>query len=130
VISAGFFARWSHLRVFFIHCTRENIMAKAKLVLTASPTFKAKVAIPVPGNSPTLVEFTFKGRTKDQFKEFIDALRDRDDVDVVLDVASGWELEDAFDREAIEQLTQNYIGSARAIIEKYLSELTQARLGN
>jgi len=27
-------------------------------------------------------------------------------------------------------LLQNYIGSARVIIEKYLAELTAARLGN
>jgi hypothetical protein len=27
-------------------------------------------------------------------------------------------------------LTQNYLGAARVVIEKYLSELTAARLGN
>jgi hypothetical protein len=35
-------------------------MAKTKFVLTASPTFKAKVGIPIPGGSPEIVEFTFR----------------------------------------------------------------------
>lgn len=105
-------------------------MAKTKFSLSVAPTFKAKVLIPVPGKAAEPVEFTFKGRTREQFKEFIENLKDREDVDVVMDIASGWELEDAFDKESVELLTDNYLGSARAIIEKYLSELTQARLGN
>ncbi len=105
-------------------------MAKPKFTLTPTPTFKAKVLIPVPGKTAESVEFTFKGRTREQFKEFIEGLKDREDVEVVMDIASGWELEDAFTVANVELLTQNYLGAARAVIEKYLSELTQARLGN
>jgi hypothetical protein len=109
---------------------RKQIMAKVKLSLTANPTFKSKVAIPVPGDKSVEVEFTFKGRTREAFKTFIDGLQDRDDTDVLMDIASGWDLEDAFDKENVEKLTQNYLGAARAVIEKYLAELTAARLGN
>jgi hypothetical protein len=105
-------------------------MAKTKFSLVPNPTFKAKVAIPVPGASAELVEFTFKGRTREQFKTFIDGLKDREDVEVVMDIASGWELDDAFDKKNVEELCENYLGAARSIIEKYLHELTQARLGN
>lgn len=105
-------------------------MAKPKFTLTPTPTFKAKVLIPVPGKTAEPVEFTFKGRTREQFKEFIDNLKDREDVDVILEIASGWELDEPFDKENVEMLTENYLGAARAIIEKYLAELTQARLGN
>ena len=105
-------------------------MAKTKFSLAAAPTFKARVLVPVPGKSAEPVEFTFKGRTREQFKDFVESLKDREDADVILDIASGWELEDAFDKDNIELLTENYLGAARAIIEKYLSELTQARLGN
>lgn len=105
-------------------------MARPKFSLTASPTFKARVGIPVPGDKAVDVEFTFKGRTREAFKDFIDSLKDRDDAEVIMDIASGWDLDDAFEKENIEKLTQNYLGAARAIIEKYLSELTQARLGN
>lgn len=102
----------------------------AKLSLTASPTFKANVLIPVPGKKPVPVEFVFKGRTKKEFQAFIESIRDREDAEVILDIASGWELEDAFARESVEQLLDTYIGAARAVIETYINELTSARLGN
>lgn len=105
-------------------------MAKPKFSLTANPTFKAVVDVPVPGGKSAAVEFTFKSRTRDDFRLFIDGLGDRLDVDVIMDMASGWDLEDPFDQVNVELLTQNYLGAARAVIEKYLSELTAARLGN
>lgn len=105
-------------------------MAKPKFNLNAVPTFKAKVLIPIPGTKPSEIEFTFKHRTRDGFKEFVDGLADREDVAVILDIASGWDLEDAFDEDNLDALTQNYIGSARAIIETYINELTNARLKN
>jgi hypothetical protein len=105
-------------------------MAKPKFSLTANPTFKALVDVPVPGGKSAAVEFTFKSRTRDEFRLFIDGLGDRLDVDVIMDMASGWDLEDPFDQANVELLTQNYLGAARAVIEKYLSELTAARLGN
>jgi hypothetical protein len=102
----------------------------AKLSLTSAPTFRSNVLIPVPGKKPVPVEFSFKGRTKDEFKAFLDGIGDREDADVILDIASGWELDDAFGKESVELLLQNYIGAARVIIEKYIGELTAARLGN
>lgn len=105
-------------------------MAKPKFSLNANPTFKAVVAIPVPGGKAADVEFTFKSRTRDEFRSFIEALTDREDVPVLLDICSGWELDDAFDEANLTLMTQSYLGAARAITEKYLSELTAARLGN
>ena len=102
----------------------------AKLSLVAKPTFVSKVSIPVAGEKPVTVTFTFKARTRDAFKAFVESLADREDVDVILDVASGWDLEDAFDKDNIELMTQSYLGAARAIIEAYLSELTAARAKN
>ena len=105
-------------------------MAKPKFSLTANPTFKAVVAIPVPGGKAADVEFIFKGRTRDEFRSFIDKLADREDVAVLLDICSGWELEDAFDEANVTLMTQSYMGAARAITEKYMSELMAARQGN
>lgn len=109
-------------------------MAKSKFSLAVSPTFRSKVFIPVPGKTAEAVEFTFKGRSRDEFREFVESIQSADgssaDVDTILDIASGWELEDAFDRKNIEVLTQNYLGAARAIIETYFTELTQARTKN
>lgn len=108
-------------------------MSKSKFSLTVAPTFKAKVPMHIPGGKPMDVEFTFKARTADQFKEWGEQAREgkfENDVDAVLDIASGWELEDAWNRENIELLLQNYIGSARSIVDTYVSQLTSARLGN
>lgn len=102
----------------------------AKLVLTAAPTFKTNVLIPVPGKKPTPVEFVFKGRTKTEFKTFLEGLRDREDLDVILDICKGWELTEEFGSEAVTQLMEQYIGSARAVIDAYINELSGARLGN
>jgi hypothetical protein len=105
-------------------------MAKIKLVLTANPTFKAKVMIPVAGAPAVPVEFTFKHRSKEAFSDWLKNISDKEDPDLVLEVASGWELEDAFDRDNIALMCENYMGAARALIEKYISEQTAAKLGN
>ena len=105
-------------------------MAKPKFNLTAAPTFKADVLITVPGGKSASVEFTFKHRTREQFREFVEGLPERDDVDVIKDIASGWELEEPFDAENIEKMAENYLGSTRAIIETYMRELSGARTKN
>jgi len=105
-------------------------MAKPKLVLTANPTFKFKVPVPVAGAAAVPVEFTFKHRSKDDFQEWVGAIADKDDVVLIQEVASAWELDEPFDAEHITQMTQNYIGSARAVIETYIAQQTAAKLGN
>lgn len=102
----------------------------AKLSLDPNPTFQSNVLIPVPGKKPASVGFTFKWRTRADFNAWLDAIAGRDDVDVLMDVLGGWELDDAFERENVERLTQTYIGSARAILDKYIAENCGARLGN
>src|SRR5512146_384832 len=101
-----------------------------KLKLNPDPTFKAKVAIPVAGSSDVSVEFTFKHRTRDELRSFIEASGDRADEDTILEMAAGWELTDAFTRENISLLVQNYIAASRAVFDKYINELAKAREGN
>lgn len=107
-------------------------MAKVKFTLEPSPTFKAVVNIPVAGGKPAPVEFIFKHRDREQFKDFVEGLTDRKDVDVVMDIASGWDLDDAFDAASIEKLVTRYMGAFNAICEVYFTELTKsgARSGN
>lgn len=105
-------------------------MAKIRLSLDAAPTFNAPVKVPVPGGGTTPVQFTFKGRTKSDFQTFIDTLKGRDDIDVLMDIACGWELSDPFDKDHVEKMLENYIGSGLAVIQTYIAELTGARLGN
>lgn len=106
----------------------------AKLKLTADPTFTAKVGIPIAGGEPATVLFTFKHRTQDELKEFVKELQSgkkpTSDVDMLMSIACGWDLEDEFNRENVALMTQMYHAAAQAISEKYAEELTQARLKN
>lgn len=104
-------------------------MAKSKFSLTPSPTFKAKVGIPVPGAGVSDVEFTFKGRTREEFKVFLEN-KDGLKIDAVMEMVSGWELDEPFDKEHVEQLLDNYLGAFDAIQTTYLRELTEARVKN
>lgn len=102
----------------------------AKFKLDPDPTFKAIVPIPVHGKGVTNVEFIFKHRTSEEFDKFIEELRNKKDPEVALEIACGWELADPFDTASIEKMFRNYMGSAKALIETYIKELTAARLGN
>lgn len=109
-------------------------MAKSKFSLTASPTFVATAAIPVPGKGTTDVQFTFKHRDRNSFRELMDSLAEkndeRTDTDLILDIASGWELEEPFDAEHVTQMLDRYIGSGAAILDAYMREQTGARRKN
>ena len=102
----------------------------AKLTLTPAPTFTANVPIPVPGKGPVNVQFTFKARGRAEFQSFLAALEGKSNVEVVMMCATGWELEDAFDAESIGKLDEAYLGAARAILDTYMAQIAQARLGN
>lgn len=102
----------------------------SKLKLNPDPTFKAKVGIPVAGSADVSVEFTFKHRTRDELRAFIEASGSRPDEDTILEMASGWELADAFTRENVALLVQNYIASGRAVFDKYVDELAKAKEKN
>ena len=103
----------------------------AKLKLIANPTFTAKVAIPVAGGEAVDVEMTFKHRTRKELDEFIDSLASKtDDAEIFLEIVVGWELEDAFNRESVELLLQNYHGAAVATYTTYRDELRKAKLKN
>lgn len=107
-------------------------MAKTKFTLEPSPTFKAAVKIPVPGAGFAPVEFTFKWRDRDGFKELADGMAERAPVDLLLDIACGWELEEPFDADSLTKLTDRYLGAFQAILDAYFGELTKTahRAGN
>lgn len=102
----------------------------ARLSLKPNPTFQAKVAIPVPGAEPVEVEFTFKHRNRAELKAFADSMTDREDVAIIMDMASAWELADAFTAENVAMLVANYFAAPRVIFNSYIEELTKAKEKN
>ena len=101
-----------------------------KFTLAIAPTFKAEVAIPVPGGRPANVSFTFKHKTRDELKELLSGLEGREDIDVVMEITSGWAIDEAFEEDNVAVLLQNYPGSALAIIDTFMKEVSGARRGN
>jgi len=100
--------------------------------LKAKPTFTAKVTIPAP-EAALEIEFEFRHKTKDELESFStgDEAKGRSDVDTVLAVASGWhDVEDEFGAQSLDVLFQNYHSAPRAIVETYMAQLTQVKLGN
>lgn len=102
----------------------------AKFKLEVAPTFKSTVALPIHGGKTVEVEFEFKHRTRAVMNEWMKGIAKRSDVEVLEDILAGWNLDDAFSREAIELLCQQFIGWPRDILAAYLDELTQARRKN
>lgn len=102
----------------------------AKITLAVAPTFTANVPIPVPGKTPVPVQFTFKGRSRSEFQAFLDGIAGKTNTEIVLECASGWELEDPFDAEHVAKLDEAYLGASRAVLDTYMHHVAQARLGN
>jgi hypothetical protein len=69
------------------------------LKIAPSPTFVASVAIPVPGGEQQLVNFTFNHMGKAALKAWIEAARDREDIDSIASIVCGW---DGIDAEFLE----------------------------
>jgi hypothetical protein len=89
------------------------------------------VPVPIPGAGTADVEFTFKHRTNKALQAYIDAIEaDQPDSKIVLDVASGWDLDDAFTPENVEQLCESYAGAGLAVFQTYIRELRGARAKN
>ena len=107
-------------------------MPKKKFSLDPEPTFKTKVGIPVHGVGVADIEFTFKHRTQAAFTELFNGIGENNPngVDIVMDIAAGWDLDWDFNRDNVERMLSNYMGSLRAIIEKYSAEMMGIREGN
>lgn len=102
----------------------------AKITLNPDPTFSAKVEIHVPGKEPAEIEFVFKYRDKDELKEFAEAMATMGDADIILNLASGWDLTNPFTKESVEVLVKKYYTAPKATFDKYLQELTGGKEKN
>jgi len=103
----------------------------SRIKLQPDPTFKAKVDIAVPGAAPAGVVFTFKHRTRQEMERFLPTVNEmKDDAQLIMAVAVGWELADDFTEANVSALADAYIAAPAAIFEAYLKELTGARTKN
>lgn len=125
----------------------------AKFKIAQAPTFKGPVMIPIVGQAPVKVDFTFKYRDRvdlaalfDEWnqrrKEGFERLGDNPSLsDVVTvdteqqaqqikDLVVGWEFDDKFNDESIKALVTSCHGTAEAVVDAYQEAFAKARTGN
>ncbi|MFY3302578.1 phage tail assembly chaperone [Achromobacter xylosoxidans] len=101
--------------------------------LTPPATFAATVDIPRPGAEPAKLRLTFRHKTKEDLNAWLASGKDaQSDAEWLGVIVAGWEgVNTDFSPEALALLVSNYHRPAvEAIIDKYLSELTEVRRGN
>lgn len=125
-----------------------------KFKIKQNPTFKSKVDIPVVGGNSVEVEFDFKYLTRKELAKLYDDWHEKakelnefirkDDVTLVeltnaeidlqvcqvKDIVVGWDMDDEFNDENIEQLVDISVNIVGAITTTYQKAYTEAKLGN
>lgn len=102
------------------------------LKIQADPTFTSKVTVPTP-NGPVDIKVEFKHMDADEYEEFInnEANKARSNEASIMDIAVGWSgVDGEFTSENITKVCKQYHQAARAIVEKWVKDLTQAKVEN
>jgi hypothetical protein len=100
--------------------------------LQPNPTFKAKVAITVPGqDKPAMVEMEFKHMSREAVREYFENLAGKSDAEALAVVVVGWSgVDEAYSQEALAVLLDNFPSAAASIFDTFRSELFEARRKN
>lgn len=125
-------------------------MAK-KFKIANNPTFKSKVSIPRVGGDEIEVEFEFKYLTRKELAKVYEGWQEKltdlnitddttlselTDIEVELqikqlkDIVRGWDFEDEFNDDNIEQLVETSVFAAKTVIEAYQEAYMKAKVGN
>lgn len=98
-----------------------------------NPTFPAIVDIPVPGDTPDPVSFTFKVKTAEAFDALVKQVQSGEKTvgQAVHEVVDGWTHPAVeFSPEKLEECFNTFPGSALAIWGKFRQELFEGRRKN
>ncbi|WP_379555036.1 phage tail assembly chaperone [Pseudomonas sp. MD332_8] len=125
----------------------------AKFKIAQAPTFLGAVMIPVVGQEPVKVEFTFKYRNRIELAALFDEWNQRrkdgqerfgekptvseiiavdteNQMQQIKDLVVGWEFDDKFDDESIKALVTSCHGATEAVVDAYQAAFAKARTGN
>ena len=125
----------------------------AKFKIAQAPTFLGAVMIPVVGQEPVRVEFTFKYRNRIELAALFDEWNQRrkdgqerfgenptvseiiavdteNQMRQIKDLVVGWEFDDKFDDESIKALVTSCHGTTEAVVDAYQAAFAKARTGN
>lgn len=114
-------------------------------------SFKRIVKFALLDGSEGLIEIDYIYRTRSEFGRLVDELFDAGqqatqdekfslasvmsrtsatNADYILKIARGWNLDEPFERSALEQLSDEIPAAVAAIMEQYRIAITEGRLGN
>ncbi|AUZ46539.1 phage tail assembly chaperone [Pseudomonas orientalis] len=125
----------------------------AKFKIAQSPTFLGAVMVPLVGQDPVKVGFTFKYRNRIELAALFDEWNQRrkdgldkfgekpsvseivavdteNQIQQIKDLVVGWEFDDKFDDESIKALVTSCQGTTEAIVDAYQDAYSKARTGN
>lgn len=126
----------------------------AKITIAQNPAFTASVQLPRIGNDPVAVQFQFRyldrlalaemfdrwnaareslaARAQQEGTRWVDMTAEEISFQVnqLKEIVLGWDLDDAFDDDALKALVQTCAGAPKAVIDAYQSAYSPARLGN
>ena len=110
-------------------------MAKTKTPKKASLveviTFLAPVQLHRAGaDEPEVVNLNFKYVAPEDLVKRLDELGPMTPAGAVLDMATGWDMDEPFEKEHVEKLCRVYYGVGQAAIDGLIQGLAPARVGN
>lgn len=101
----------------------------AGLKLNANPTFVKEVAIPVP-EGLAKVAFTFKHRPKSAMNAFFERIKDMEDLDIIKEMATGWDADGEFNDDNLKLFLDNYHAAGFTVTQEYVTALGSFKKGN
>lgn len=103
------------------------------LTLTPNPTFKLFVDIHVPGGKKEKIEFEFRYKDRDEYKDFLarHAAVGSTNDEPALEIVVGWSNGDLpFTEENLRKIFQKYQTAAYSIVAAYCADLEGRKLSN
>ncbi|MBP2157123.1 Tape measure chaperone [Erwinia rhapontici] len=100
-----------------------------KFQLQPKPTFKVDVSIPRAGDENGVITFTFKHKPLKELTS-LETMEGKTTVDFLLEITEAWALPDAFNRDNLETLLDNYPRALEAVTKAYYDELMANRQKN
>lgn len=105
-------------------------MAKMKLTLAALPDFKLPVKFMMPNGEEQSIVFTVRHMKASEVQEMYSSEKVTSDSDMIMNIATGWNLEEEFTAENAKLLVDYYPSAALALAGSYLQALAGQRVKN
>lgn len=105
-------------------------MAKMKITLGKLPDFKLPVEFILPNGDVGEITFTVRHVSVDEFQKMYSSDEVIRDHELIMNLASGWNLSEEFNEENAKELVSHYPAAALALASQYMRALAGQRVKN